>query len=225
MAWDTGPDVLWTVVNERDELGSDLVPDYLTSVQDGAFYGWPYSYYGRHLDTRVSQPPARAGGDRAGARLRARPAHGVARAGAFHGGTLPPAFADGMFIGQHGSWNRRPHSGYKVIFVPFQNGRPKRARHVDVLSGFLSEAGDAMGPAGGRGRRRARRLAGGRRRRQRDLAGEREALRVAAQPVQGLVMACRSSSAASTNMVAPISPSSTRQACGRANNGASQRAP
>jgi glucose/arabinose dehydrogenase len=144
MAWDTSGQVLWTVVNERDELGSDLVPDYLSSVQDGGFYGWPFSYYGQNLDARVEPPqPARV----ATARVPdyALGPHtaslGLARS---TGDTLPAAFADGMFIGQHGSWNRRPHSGYKVIFVPFQGGRPAGAPR-DVLSGFLSEAGEAMG--------------------------------------------------------------------------------
>jgi glucose/arabinose dehydrogenase len=117
------------VVNERDELGSDLVPDYMTSVQDGGFYGWPYSYYGR-IRGRTRQPPQPAiwWPPRSGARLRAGPAHGVARAGAFDRWTrCRPRLPNGMFIGQHGSWNRRPHSGYKVIFVPFQGGRPAGA--------------------------------------------------------------------------------------------------
>lgn len=144
MAWDASGQVLWTVVNERDELGSDLVPDYLSSVQDGGFYGWPYSYFGQHLDTRV-QPSQAALVASALVPDYALGPHtaplGLARSS---GGTLPAAFADGMFIGQHGSWNRRPHSGYKVIFVPFQDGKPAGAARV-VLSGFLSEAGEAMG--------------------------------------------------------------------------------
>ena len=144
MAWDAAGQVLWTVVNERDELGSDLVPDYLSSVQDSGFYGWPYSYFGQNLDARVEQSkpalvatalvPDYALGPHTASL-------GLARS---EGGKLPAAFADGMFIGQHGSWNRRPHSGYRVIFVPFRNGRPAGAP-LDVLSGFLSEAGDAMG--------------------------------------------------------------------------------
>ena len=144
MAWDAAGQTLWTVVNERDELGSDLVPDYLTSVQDSSFYGWPYSYFGRNLDPRVqqSQPALVATALVPDYALGPHTASlGLARSTA---GTLTPAFADGMFIGQHGSWNRRPHSGYKVIFVPFQNGRPAGAP-LDVLSGFLSEGGDAMG--------------------------------------------------------------------------------
>jgi len=144
MAWDAAGRVLWTVVNERDELGSDLVPDYLSSVQDGGFYGWPYSYFGQHLDARVEPAqPARV----ATARVPdyALGPHtaplGLARSA---GGTLPAAFADGMFIGQHGSWNRRPHSGYKVIFVPFRDGRPAGAPR-DVLTGFLDDTGHARG--------------------------------------------------------------------------------
>ena len=144
MAWDAAGQVLWTVVNERDELGSDLVPDYLSSVRDGAFYGWPYSYFGQNVDGRV-QPPQPALVATALVPDYALGPHtaslGLARSA---GGKLPAAFADGMFIGQHGSWNRRPHSGYKVIFVPFQNGRPVGAP-LDVLSGFLSDAGEAKG--------------------------------------------------------------------------------
>ena len=144
MAWDAAGQVLWTVVNERDELGSDLVPDYLSSVREGAFYGWPYSYFGQNVDARV-QPPQPALVATALVPDYALGPHtaslGLARS---VGGKLPAAFADGMFIGQHGSWNRRPHSGYKVIFVPFQNGRPVGAP-LDVLSGFLSDAGEAKG--------------------------------------------------------------------------------
>jgi glucose/arabinose dehydrogenase len=136
--------VLWTVVNERDEIGSDLVPDYLTSVRDGGFYGWPYSYYGGHLDPRVypKRPdlvataitPDYALGAHAGSL-------GLA---ASSGATLPAPFVHGMYVGQHGSWNRRPFSGYKVIFVPFAGGRPSGAP-VDLLTGFLSDDGKAFG--------------------------------------------------------------------------------
>ena len=144
MAWDAAGTVLWTVVNERDELGSDLVPDYLSSVRDGGFYGWPYSYFGQNVDVRV-QPPQPALVATALVPDYALGPHtaplGLARS---VGGKLPAAFADGMFIGQHGSWNRRPHSGYKVIFVPFQNGLPAGAP-LDVLGGFLSESGQAQG--------------------------------------------------------------------------------
>ncbi len=148
MAWDAAGQVLWTVVNERDELGSDLVPDYLTSVQESSFYGWPYSYFGQNLDARVpqSQPALVATALVPDYALGPHTAPlGLARS---EGGQMPAVFADGMFIGQHGSWNRRPHSGYKVIFVPFRNGRPE-GLPMDVLSGFLSATGNAMGrPAG-----------------------------------------------------------------------------
>ena len=135
---------LWTVVNERDEIGSDLVPDYLTSVRDGAFYGWPYSYYGQHVDVRV-QPPQPALVAKALVPDYALGAHtaslGLVSA---EGTSLPPAFAHGMFVGQHGSWNRNPHSGYKVIFVPFVGDQPSGVP-VDVLTGFLSSDGKAQG--------------------------------------------------------------------------------
>ena len=144
MAWDAAGQVLWTVVNERDELGSDLVPDYLTAVPDGSFHGWPYSYYGQHLDPRVeqTQPALVATARVPDYALGTHTASlGLARS---VGGRLSPAMADGMFIGQHGSWNRKPHSGYKVIFVPFQNGQPA-GPPLDVLTGFLDPAGKALG--------------------------------------------------------------------------------
>ena len=144
MAWAPGGAQLWTVVNERDEIGSDLVPDYLTSVRDGVFYGWPYSYYGQHVDERV-QPPRPDLVAKAVAPDYALGPHtaslGLASA---EGTSLPATFAHGMFIGQHGSWNRRPHSGYKVIFVPFAGGRPD-GQPTDVLTGFLTDDGKAQG--------------------------------------------------------------------------------
>jgi len=144
LAWEPFSGALWTVVNERDELGSDLVPDYLTSVRDGGFYGWPYSYYGQHIDARVTpQRPdlvARAIAPDYALGTHTAPL-GLASS---VGTTLPAPFANGMFIGQHGSWNRRPRSGYKVIFVPFENGKPA-GLPVDVLSGFLSTDGKAFG--------------------------------------------------------------------------------
>jgi glucose/arabinose dehydrogenase len=144
MAWDGSGSTLWTVVNERDEIGSDLVPDYLTSVRDGAFYGWPYSYFGQHVDARV-KPPRPDLVARAVMPDYALGAHTASLGLSWSGGhALPAPFADGMFIGQHGSWNRRPHSGYKVIFVPFSGGRPS-GEPVDVLTGFLSEDGKARG--------------------------------------------------------------------------------
>ena len=144
MAWEPSTSALWTVVNERDELGDDLVPDYLTAVHDGGFYGWPYSYYGQHVDARAQ--PTRA--DLVAQALvpdYALGAHTASLGLAWSAGDgLPPAFTSGMFVGQHGSWNRRPFSGYKVIFVPFVSGRPAGIP-VDVLTGFLSRNGEAFG--------------------------------------------------------------------------------
>jgi len=144
LAFEPQTGALWTVVNERDEIGSDLVPDYMTSVKDGAFYGWPFSYYGAHVDERVkpAQPEMVAKAIAPDYALGPHTASlGLASA---RGNSLPAAFADGMFIGQHGSWNRKPHSGYKVIFVPFAQGKPA-GPPVDVLGGFLSSEGNAMG--------------------------------------------------------------------------------
>ena len=144
LAW--APDgALWTVVNERDGLGSDLVPDYLTAVRDGGFYGWPYSYFGSHLDERV-QPQRH---DLVATALWPDYALGPHTASlglaASAGSALPARFANGMFIGQHGSWNRRPHSGYRVIFVPFDGSHPTGAQPLDVLTGFLDGEGNAYG--------------------------------------------------------------------------------
>ncbi len=145
MAWEPKSAALWTVVNERDELGSDLVPDYLTSVRDGAFYGWPYSYYGQHVDDRVK--PQRP--DLVAKAIVPDYALGPHTASlglvSSMGTTLPGTFNNGMFIGQHGSWNRRPHSGYKVIFVPFAGDKPVNGAPIDVLTGFLSAEGNAHG--------------------------------------------------------------------------------
>jgi glucose/arabinose dehydrogenase len=143
LAWsETGG--LWTSVNERDELGSDLVPDYMTSVKDGAFYGWPYSYYGQMVDDRVKPPrpdlvrravkPDYALGPHTGSL-------GLASAA---GNKLPARYSDGMFVGQHGSWNRRPFAGYRVIFVPFSEGTA-RGNPIEVLTGFLTDDGHARG--------------------------------------------------------------------------------
>lgn len=144
MAWEPVGGRLWTVVNERDELGSDLVPDYLTSVQDGGFYGWPYSYFGQHVDTRV-KPPQPELVARALVPDYALGPH-TASLGLAHsaGNRLPAAFAHGMFVGQHGSWNREPRSGYKVVFVPFDGAKPN-GLPLDVLTGFLNPKGQAMG--------------------------------------------------------------------------------
>jgi glucose/arabinose dehydrogenase len=144
LAWEPRTGALWATVNERDELGSDLVPDYMTALKDGAFYGWPYSYYGPHVDTRMKpQRPDLVA--RAIAPDYALGSHTASLGLAYlDSSPLLPMYHDGMFIGQHGSWNRRPRSGYKVIFVPFANGRPQ-AFPVDVLTGFLSPTGEAYG--------------------------------------------------------------------------------
>jgi glucose/arabinose dehydrogenase len=144
LAWEPHSSALWTVVNERDELGDDLVPDYMTSVRDGAFYGWPYSYYGAHLDARVKpQRPDLVA--KAIAPDYALGAHTACLGLASSvGTTLPNAWAHGMFIGQHGSWNRSPRSGYKVVYVGFERGKPV-GLPVDVLTGFLSDEGNASG--------------------------------------------------------------------------------
>jgi glucose/arabinose dehydrogenase len=144
MAWEPHTGALWTVVNERDELGNDLVPDYLTSVKDGGFYGWPYSYFGQHVDERV-EPPRPDLVARAIAPDYALGAH-VAALGlaAAQRTALPEPFANGMFIGLHGSWNRKPPAGYKVIFVPFTAGKPS-GPPVDVLTGFVNDRGEARG--------------------------------------------------------------------------------
>ena len=144
LAWQPQSSALWTVVNERDELGNDLVPDYMTSVQEGAFYGWPYSYYGQNVDTRVepSRPDLVA---KAIAPDYALGSHTAPLGLAFYSGNLLPArYQGGAFIGQHGSWNRNPRSGYKVIFVPFANGKPT-GKPEDILSGFVDEGGNAQG--------------------------------------------------------------------------------
>ena len=137
-------DTLWTVVNERDELGSDLVPDYLTAVKEGGFYGWPYSYYGQHVDERVEpQKPELVA--EAIVPDYALGNHTASLGLAFSEGTLlPEQFREGAFVGQHGSWNRDPPAGYKVIFVPFRGGRPE-GMPLDVLTGFLSPDGEAYG--------------------------------------------------------------------------------
>jgi len=144
MAWEPDSGALWTVANERDELGSDLVPDYLTSVRDGGFYGWPYSYYGQHVDERVKPPRPDLVATAIAPDYALGPHTASLGLTSSIGTTLPPTFAHGMFVGQHGSWNRRPPSGYKVIFVPFAEGKPS-GRPIDVLTGFLSPEGKAFG--------------------------------------------------------------------------------
>jgi len=143
LAWHPQTGALWTVVNERDELGSDLVPDYLTSVQEGGFYGWPYSYYGRHVDARV-KPPRPDLVEKAIVPDYALGAHVAPLGLAFYTGTLLPQFAGGAIVGQHGSWNRTPLSGYNVVVVPFRDGKPS-GKPVEILSGFVDRNGDALG--------------------------------------------------------------------------------
>jgi len=144
MGWEPDSGKLWVAVNERDEIGSDLVPDYMTSVQDEGFYGWPYSYYGQHVDIRIQPqrpdlvakalPPDYALG-----------AHTASLGLAFSKeADLGERFANGVFIGQHGSWNRDPRAGYRVIYVAFKDGKPE-GMPVEVLNGFLSAAGEAQG--------------------------------------------------------------------------------
>ncbi len=144
LAWSSDASQLWVVVNERYEIGGDLVPDFLTSVQDGGFYGWPYSFYGAHADARVE--PDRA--DLVSSAITPDYALGAhtASLGLVRdaNGALGAPFVDGMFVGQHGSWNRRPLSGYKVIFVPFSNGHPN-GEPIDVLTGFLDHNDQARG--------------------------------------------------------------------------------
>jgi len=144
MAWEPQNDQLWTVANERDELGDDLVPDYLTAVHQGAFYGWPYSYYGQHVDKRV-EPPRPDLVSKALPPDYALGAH-VAALGLVYSGdnALPDHLENGMFIGEHGSWNREVPTGYKVVFVPFAGGKPS-GMPVDVLTGFVSPKGEAWG--------------------------------------------------------------------------------
>jgi glucose/arabinose dehydrogenase len=134
---------LWAAVNERDELGNELVPDYMTAVKDGAFYGWPYSYYGQHADTRV-KPPQPDMVAKAIPPDYALGAHTASLGLAFYDASLMPQFRNGALIGQHGSWNRKPYSGYKLIFVPFADGKPSGPPQ-DVLTGFLSPEGHANG--------------------------------------------------------------------------------
>ncbi len=144
LGWEPATKVLWTVANERDELGNDLVPDYLTSVKDGAFYGWPWSYWGQRVDTRVKpqQPDMVAKAIKPDYGLGS---HVAALGLAFSDArSMPQNYASGAFIGEHGSWNRRPRAGYKVVFVPFAGGRPA-SEPIDFLTGFVTADGKAYG--------------------------------------------------------------------------------
>ena len=143
MDWEPATGKLWTAVNERDEIGSDLVPDYITSVKDGGFYGWPYSYYGQHVDVRVDPQNPELVAKAIAPDFAVGP-HTASLGLSFADGSKLPNFTEGAFIGQHGSWNRKPHSGYKVIFVPFADGKPT-GMPMDVLTGFLNADEKAMG--------------------------------------------------------------------------------
>ena len=145
LAWEPKTGALWTSVNERDELGSDIVPDYMTALRDGAFYGFPYSYFGQHLDPRVKEqrpdlvaralvPDYALGPHTASLGLVWSPENSL----------LPSEFRNGMIVSQHGSWNRDPRSGYKVIFIPFENGKPS-GPPVDLVTGFLDSHDNAKG--------------------------------------------------------------------------------
>jgi glucose/arabinose dehydrogenase len=144
MDWQPQSGALWVSVNERDEIGSDLVPDYMTSVRDGGFYGWPYSYYGQHVDVRARPPRPDLVANAIVPDYALGP-HTASLGLTFDDGSvLPPPYRGGAFVGQHGSWNRKPPSGYKVIFVPFAGGMPN-GEAQDVLTGFLDAQGNARG--------------------------------------------------------------------------------
>jgi glucose/arabinose dehydrogenase len=142
--WHPESGELWTAVNERDELGNDLVPDYITSVKDGGFYGWPYSYYGRHVDERV-QPPRPDLVEKALVPDYALGSHTASLGLVFYRSDLfPQRYRGGAFVGQHGSWNRQPVAGYRVIFVPFTAGRPS-GQPEEILTGFVDGEQHALG--------------------------------------------------------------------------------
>jgi glucose/arabinose dehydrogenase len=144
LAWEPETSALWVSVNERDELGDHVPPDYMTAVHDGAFYGFPYSYYGQHVDDRM-KPQNAAMVEKAIAPDYALGAHTASLGLCWSGNSsLPPPFRSGMFVGQHGSWNRRTRSGYKVVFVAFNHGQPQ-GLPIEVLGGFLNDKGDAQG--------------------------------------------------------------------------------
>jgi glucose/arabinose dehydrogenase len=144
LSWEPQSHALWTVVNERDELGPNLVPDYMTSVKDGGFYGWPYSYYGQHIDPRVRpQRPELVA--KAIPPDYALSSHVAPLGLVFDTGTLMPShYSGGAFVSEHGSWDREIFNGYKVVFIPFSNGRPNGMAE-DVITGFLDESGHAHG--------------------------------------------------------------------------------
>ncbi|MDJ0387326.1 sorbosone dehydrogenase family protein [Roseomonas sp. E05] len=143
LAIQPGTDQLWAVVNERDEIGPNLVPDYLTSVREGGFYGWPYSYWGQNVDPRAQpqDPQKVASAIRPDYSLGA---HVAALGLAFSTPAMGADFAEGVFVGEHGSWNRSPPDGYRVVFVPFRDGRPS-GDPIDFVSGFLKDDESARG--------------------------------------------------------------------------------
>ena len=144
LGWEPETNALWAVVNERDELGPDLVPDYMTSVKEGGFYGWPYSYFGRHVDPRVKpQRPDLV--EKALVPDYALSSHVAPLGIAFYtADSLPQKYRGGAFVGEHGSWDRPQLNGYKVVFVPFNGGRPN-GKAEDVVTGFLNQNGEARG--------------------------------------------------------------------------------
>jgi glucose/arabinose dehydrogenase len=143
LAIQPGTGALWAVVNERDEIGPNLVPDYLTSVREGGFYGWPYAYWGRHVDTRVMpQDPTKVAA--AVTPDYALGSHVAALGVAFSVPAMGGQFGDGVFVGEHGSWNRNPPVGYKVVFVPFRDGHPA-GDPIDFVTGFRTKDGDTRG--------------------------------------------------------------------------------
>lgn len=146
LSWNPANGQLWTAVNERDELGNDLVPDYMTSVREGGFYGWPYSYFGQRVDKRVKDKDRRPDlVERAIVPDYALGAHTASLGLTFYtGASFPARYQGGVFVGQHGSWNRNPQAGYKVIFVPFSGGKPAGGVE-DFLTGFLDSEGKAQG--------------------------------------------------------------------------------
>ncbi len=172
LGWEPQTGQLWAIANERDEIGADLVPDYLTSVRDGGFYGWPYSYYGQNVDQRVKdQRP-----DLVAKAIKPDYALGshVAALGVWFSSNnaLPEKYHNGAFVGEHGSWDRSPLSGYAVVFVPFKDGKPAGAPET-LVSGFYSDDekqlyGAPVGRDAGSGRRTAHRRRRGQRRLARD---------------------------------------------------------
>jgi glucose/arabinose dehydrogenase len=144
LAWNPETRELWAAVNERDELGSDVPPDYITSVKRDAFYGWPYSYFGQNVDNRVKPQRPDLVARAVVPDYAVGPHTGTLGLAAAAGARLPAPFQNGMFVGQHGSWNRTPRSGYSVIFVPFTNGKPS-GKPIEVLTGFLDDEGHARG--------------------------------------------------------------------------------